>query len=801
MRLCMLLILLILTAPCPCLYAAPANPEPSSVSQPDGTAITIVTEGDEFQNWVEVKETGHTIIRNNDNGYWEYAEQAPDGRLRGSGIRVLPNGINAPHLPKGLKPPRNKEHEERMQQMVQETYQERLAAAAPPQQSAAAPGDWTPTPVSGAKKLLVILVSFADRPITTTPASWSTAVFDTAASSVAKYYKENSFDTLTVTPVAHSQIGNPAGIISVTIASNHPNLGGSYTFSSDQAWGNSALAQAASYINFNSFDTNGDNKLDTSEIVIYFVAAGYEYSAGSGLTPSMWAHAWWTTGTGLTAGSKNVQRWALNGEYYSNNTQMTMGVIAHELGHQMCGLPDLYDISSPKQNNAMGIFSLMASGSWGASYNGTGGTIPTTLDAWSREYLGWATPVQPTIGTVDFNYALSSPSAVAKFINAAKSTTEYFLVENRQPTSWDNGIKRWLGNSWSGGLLITHIDTTAGTRGSNDINSYLVNATTPGHQGVVPVQASTASCNMLVGTSCAGHATTLFYSTNKTSWTPATIPSSNYYDGTATSFSLISISSPSATMTALFSVAPTVTISSYPPAYSNAQQGTFSFTSSDGSATYECKINTDSYAGCSSPYSTAALPDGSHTFSVRASNAVGSSETSYTWTVDTIPPATTLSSGPENPTFATSATFTFSSPDATAIFQCQLDGGTYTPCLSSTSYSGLAPGDHTMNVRAVDPAGNIDATPASQTWTVNPCYVKIGTSCYSSLETAYAAAANSDTIYLQAVTLPEAFAANRSISIFLRGGYDASFSSVVGMTSILGLTSGEGAVDLAAIAM
>lgn len=63
--------------------------------------------------------------------------------------------------------------------------------------------------------------------------------------------------------------------------------------------------------------------------------------------------------------------------------------------------------------------------------------------------------------------------------------------------------------------------------------------------------------------------------------------------------------------------------------------------------------------------------------------------------------------------------FTFSSPDVTATFECQLDGGGYTTCTSGVSYSGLADGSHTFAVRAVDPVGNVDATPATSTWTID----------------------------------------------------------------------------------
>src|SRR5207247_9523146 len=89
------------------------------------------------------------------------------------------------------------------------------------------------------------------------------------------------------------------------------------------------------------------------------------------------------------------------------------------------------------------------------------------------------------------------------------------------------------------------------------------------------------------------------------------------------------------------------------------------------------------------------------------------------WTVDTTPPDTTISAGPSGATTSTSASFSFSSPDAGATFECRLDGATWSACTSPQAYSALAVASHTFDVRAKDGAGNLDATPATRTWTVS----------------------------------------------------------------------------------
>ncbi|HVM17141.1 MAG TPA: Ig-like domain-containing protein [Gaiellaceae bacterium] len=85
---------------------------------------------------------------------------------------------------------------------------------------------------------------------------------------------------------------------------------------------------------------------------------------------------------------------------------------------------------------------------------------------------------------------------------------------------------------------------------------------------------------------------------------------------------------------------------------------------------------------------------------------------------DTTPPETTIDSGPASTTSETTATFQFRSSEPGSTFQCRLDASTWAACTSPRQYSGLAAGAHRFEVRAIDPAGNVDATPAVWEWTV-----------------------------------------------------------------------------------
>jgi hypothetical protein len=84
------------------------------------------------------------------------------------------------------------------------------------------------------------------------------------------------------------------------------------------------------------------------------------------------------------------------------------------------------------------------------------------------------------------------------------------------------------------------------------------------------------------------------------------------------------------------------------------------------------------------------------------------------------PPETTITGGPEQGSTVPGGrpTFEFTSDEPNSTFECQIDDGPFEACVSGDPAGPLTPGSHTFSVRAVDPGGNVDPSPASRTFTV-----------------------------------------------------------------------------------
>jgi hypothetical protein len=161
----------------------------------------------------------------------------------------------------------------------------------------------------------------------------------------------------------------------------------------------------------------------------------------------------------------------------------------------------------------------------------------------------------------------------------------------------------------------------------------------------------------------------------------------------------------------------------------------FSATPSEG-ATFECKLDGGTFAGCTSPAEYNGLEGGPaaagklHTFMVQATIAGDTDPTpaTHSWTVDKVAPTMTITAQPDDPSPGGSAAFAYFANESVAGVECRLDTpegeGTFESCPSGgKTYTGLGDGPHTFMVRATDLVGN-QGTPGefpsgAYSWTVD----------------------------------------------------------------------------------
>jgi hypothetical protein len=86
--------------------------------------------------------------------------------------------------------------------------------------------------------------------------------------------------------------------------------------------------------------------------------------------------------------------------------------------------------------------------------------------------------------------------------------------------------------------------------------------------------------------------------------------------------------------------------------------------------------------------------------------------------IDTTPPDTSISAGPSGTVAPGPQTIAFASSEPGSDFECSLDGVSFAACASPYGAPALPPGLHVLRVRAIDPYGNTDPSPAVSFWIV-----------------------------------------------------------------------------------
>ncbi|MBQ0081574.1 MAG: M6 family metalloprotease domain-containing protein [Alistipes sp.] len=416
-------ILLIILSALACIvasHAVPALNKPITVTQPDGTVLTIRMHGDEYLHWATC---GNSLVVKSSDGYWHYATFDEQGVSYIQGGRVT---VNLQGDGKSVVPPR--EAIAKAQQKRNQNYISKKNLV--PKTSSRY------SPISeGNKRFLILLIEFSDKKFSKKKSDFENMLngeaytYNGATGSVKRYYTDVSFGKF-----------NPQfdvyGPISVSYTSAY--------CANDPL---NAVIQACRYahdnlgVNFANYCNMSSSAVDN----VFFFFPGYNQAEGGG-SDTIWPHAAEYGNAFLVLDGKSIHCYGCASEFKANAGAVMAGIgtFSHEFGH-VIGLPDFYDTDYEENGQcfALGTLSLMSDG----SYNNNGNT-PPYFTYEEKHILGWDNGLTLL---KDGTNVLSKTSDNVTFYNPTTTKNEYYLYESRPNIGWDKYTS-------CAGMAIYHVD-------------------------------------------------------------------------------------------------------------------------------------------------------------------------------------------------------------------------------------------------------------------------------------------------------------------------------------------------------
>jgi alpha-tubulin suppressor-like RCC1 family protein len=172
-------------------------------------------------------------------------------------------------------------------------------------------------------------------------------------------------------------------------------------------------------------------------------------------------------------------------------------------------------------------------------------------------------------------------------------------------------------------------------------------------------------------------------------------------------------------MSARDSLPPETNIHAAPDASRPTEPVSIEFSASEA-ATFECRLGTEPFQPCTSPFHLAPDTEGVVAFQVRAIDAAGNVDltpATHAWVVG-FAPNTHLEYGPPARTPLDIVEVRVSASFEDANYYCSFDGGERYACPATMRLEGLGVGQHTLEVAAHDGEGHVDETPVLVTFDV-----------------------------------------------------------------------------------
>ncbi len=417
--------------------AVPAMRGVRTVTQPDGTTLSIQKIGDEFHHYTFTADG--LLLTGAADGTYCYA------RLDANGT-VLSTGVKAVDAPLRSVLPADVATMEAVKAMPRMAKSRRI-----PQSGVGL--DVTTFPGKGSPNVLILLVEYSDVPFCTPDAhSYFDGMLNEkgfsqygGTGSAKDYFVENSMGQFTPNFVCYGPVKLPK---------KRAYYGGNDWNGDDKAAEDmvvDAINILDPEVDFSIFDNDGDGKVDN----VYVIYAG-QGEASYGSEDTVWPHSWDLSngGKSFRVDGVTVDHYACSNEWLES-TPDGIGTFVHEFSHVL-GLPDLYhtqEVASYTPDS----YSVLDYG----PYNNDSRT-PPAYSAYERNAMQWIEPVVidgPMDGELE--HILESNKC---YLIPTDKDTEFFLLENRQQRGWDKYIP-------GHGMLIWHIDYVPLVWAANAVNN------------------------------------------------------------------------------------------------------------------------------------------------------------------------------------------------------------------------------------------------------------------------------------------------------------------------------------------
>ncbi|MBL7192057.1 M6 family metalloprotease domain-containing protein [bacterium] len=379
---------------------------------------------------------------------------------------------------------------------------------------------------------IAILIDFSDNVSQVEPSFFDSLMFGSAVGTVKDYYDEVTYEQLTVTTIDYmGTTGWYRAPQTYTYYVDGQNGFGDYPQNA-QKLAEDAVILADPFVDFSQYDNDGDGYIDG--LFIIHAGPGAEFT---GSNDDIWSHQW-EMNEPLMVDSVFAYVYSMEPEYWLNPGDMTCGVYAHEMGHSVFGLPDLYDYDY--DSRGVGYWSLMAGGCW----NGNLGASPAHPDAYSRYKMEVLDAVNVTGPMYEVNIpAIEDEPVIYRLWTSGLIGEQYFLVENRQQSGYDTYLP-------SNGMLIYHVDETVETWNNNQWYPWY---TGEGHY-LVALEQSDALWELEQNINSGNSGDPYPGITNNRAFNDLSYPDSKDYNFNSTDVSIINISDSAPVMTADFDI-------------------------------------------------------------------------------------------------------------------------------------------------------------------------------------------------------------------------------------------------------